>query len=224
MPNIKMNISILIILCLTALAGWGCSADHAEPVLPGETVDGITTTARTGDRYFEIYDGNSWDALTIKGVNIGTSLPGRWYTEFPADRNLYRTWLEEIAAMNANTVRLYTLLDPAFYAVFAEYNADPANEALWLIQEIWPDDLVPDLNLHNSVYKEDYKLEVDRAINALHGNADIPSRQYRAYGNYTADVSPYLLAILIGRELEPEEVAATNAANPGLNVYNGVYV
>ncbi len=224
MPNTRLNISILIILCLTALASWGCSADRAEPVLPGETVDDITTSARTGDRYFEIYDGGGWKAITIKGVNIGTSLPGRWYTEFPADRDLYRSWLNDIAAMNANTIRLYTLLDPAFYAVFAEYNADPTNEALWLIQEIWPDDLVPDLNLHHSVYKEEYKLEVDRAINALHGNADIPSRQYRAYGNYTADVSPYLLAILVGRELEPEEVAATNKANPGLTEYNGVYV
>lgn len=214
----------MIILCLIALDSWGCSADRAEPVLPGETIDGITTIARTGERYFEIFDGSSWKAVTIKGVNIGTSLPGRWYTEFPADRNLYRTWLEEIAAMNANTIRLYTLLDPAFYAIFAEYNADPANEALWLIQEIWPDDLVPDLNLHHSAYKEAYKLEVDLAINALHGNADIPSRQYRAYGNYAADVSPYLLGILIGRELEPEEVTATNAANPGLNTYNGVYV
>lgn len=165
-----------------------------------------------------------WNNITIKGVNIGTSLPGSWYTEFPADRDLYKNWFESIAGMNANTIRVYTLLDPSFYAVLNEHNADPNNETLWLFQEIWPHDEVPGLNLHDQLYRNNYLLEIELTLDALHGNADIPARPYRAYGNYSTDVSPYLIGLMIGRELEPEEVQATDSLNPGLTPFYGDYV
>ena len=202
----------------------GCGSDVAAPGQQYDLVDDTRLVARTGERYFEVYDGEDWSDLMIKGVNVGTSLPGRWYTQFPADRELYRGWLEEIAMMNANTVRLYTLLDPAFYNVLAEYNAEPGNETIWLIQEIWPHDDVPELNFYDEDYLETYAAEIELVIDALHGNADIPNRPYRAYGNYSVDVSPYLLAVLIGRELEPEEVEATDRANPGRDGHDGKYV
>ncbi len=202
----------------------GCDQDSVVPDQQCAESEGACLYARSSERYFEVYDGNSWEKLVVKGVNIGTSLPGRWYTEFPADRELYKQWFSEIASMNANAIRIYTLLDPAFYAVLDEYNQNPENDKLWLFQEIWPDDLVPDLNLHDPSYRDEYKLEIKLVIDALHGNADIPARLYRAYGNYTADVTPYLLGIMIGRELEPDEVKATDEANPELEPYQGSYI
>ena len=202
----------------------GCEVEEPEHEKAPAIINDTALSARTVKRYFEVYDGEDWSYLMIKGVNIGTSLPGRWYTQFPADRDLYRGWLEDIAAMNANTIRLYTLLDPAFYTVLAEYNADPENEPLWLIQEIWPHDDVPDLNFYDREYVEAYKKEITLVIDALHGNADIPARPYRAYGNYSADISPYLLGILIGRELEPDEVEATDEKNPEKDGFAGDYV
>lgn len=219
--------ALFLILLIIIVSGWlttGCNTDALTPEPAGYEDNGTILSVRTGEKYFEVYNGEKWSELTVKGVNIGTSLPGRWYTQFPASRELYRNWLVEIAAMNANTVRLYTLLDPAFYAVFFEYNNNPENEPLWLIQEIWPHDEVPGLNFHDQNYRTTYLEEITLVIDALHGNADIPSRPYRAYGNYSVDVSPYLLGVLIGRELEPEEVTATNQANPGLNSFTGDYV
>jgi len=215
---------LIMIVFLISIFSFGCNDQEAGPEKEYATVNGSRLAARAGDVYFELYDGESWSDYMVKGVNIGTSLPGRWYTQFPADRDLYRSWLEDIAAMNANTVRLYTLLDPAFYSVLAEYNAQPGTETLYLIQEIWPHDEVPELNLHDEDYREAYIREIDLVIDALHGNADIPARPYRAYGNYSADVSLYLLGVLIGRELEPDEVEATDLANPGLDGYAGDYV
>ena len=215
-----MIIFIFLLVVFTA----GCDDEVAAPGREYDLVDDTRLVARTGERYFEVYDGEAWSDLMIKGVNVGTSLPGRWYTQFPADRELYRGWLEDIAAMNANTVRLYTLLDPAFYNVLAEYNSEPGNETIWLIQEIWPHDDVPDLNFYDDDYLEAYVVEIELVIDALHGNADIPNRPYRAYGNYSVDISPYLLAVLIGRELEPEEVEATDRANPEREGHEGVYV
>ncbi len=211
-------------LLLTLNLLTGCTDQENQVVRQCADIEGRCVTARTAERYFEVFDGEQWQELIIKGVNIGTSLPGRWYTEFPADRELYARWLEEIAAMNANTIRIYTLLDPSFYAVLAEHNSNPENEILWLFQEIWPDDEVPALNFYNQDYAQEYRQEILLVIDALHGNADIPARPYRAYGNYSADVTPYLLGLMIGRELEPEEVEATNEANPNLDPHQGNYV
>ena len=217
----------LLFICIVLLFCWilnGCQKETAEPVPACADINGACLFARTEGRYFSVFDGKSWQKLTVKGVNLGTSLPGRWYTEFPSDRELYARWLDEIAAMNANAIRIYTLLDPSFYAVLAERNAIPENETLWLFQEIWPHDEVPDLNLHDQSYRDHYLLEIELVIDALHGNADIPSRPYRAYGNYTADVTPYLLGLMIGRELEPDEVQSTNEANPDIGPFEGSYV
>ncbi len=201
----------------------GCEKEET-PEIGHFQVNDTRFIARTAERYFEVYDGESWSELIIKGVNAGTSLPGRWYTQFPADRELYLSWLEDITAMNANTIRIYTLLDPAFYSVLKEFNSDPDNPKIYLIQEIWPHDDVPGLNFYDENYREAYLNEIELVIDSLHGNADIPARPYRAYGNYSTDVSPYVLGILIGRELEPEEVEATDRANPDLDGHDGDYV
>ena len=228
MPVSRPLVLLLSCFFISALLLFsaGCEPEEAPPAAEPEfeMVEGTALSARTDERYFEVYRDGQWSEKMIKGVNIGTSLPGRWYTEFPADRELYRRWLEEISAMNANNVRIYTLLDPAFYTVLAEYNAEPENEPIYLFQEIWPHDEVPDLNLHDEEYREAYMDEIELVIDALHGSADIPARPYRAYGNYSADVSPYLLGILIGRELEPDEVEATDEKNPQKDGHDGNYV
>ncbi len=225
---IKQKLMVLVLIAvLIALfsAAAGCGGDEeSQNKFECYAIDGTCIYARTAGPYFEVYKNGKWRQLTVKGVNIGTSLPGRWYTEFPADRALYRRWLEEIAAMNANNIRIYTLLDPAFYAVLAEFNLENSDHPLWLIQEIWPDDAVPEHNFYDSNYKESYLKEIELVLDALHGNADIPGRPFRAYGNYSVDVSPWLLGLLVGRELEPEEVTATNEANPDLRGFEGVYV
>ncbi len=219
-----MALLIIFVVLMFSVPLSGCQKETAEEAPACAEINGACLFARAEGPYFSVYDGNSWQKLTVKGVNIGTSLPGRWYTEFPSDRELYARWLNEIAAMNANAIRIYTLLDPSFYAVLADYNANPENETLWLFQEIWPHDEVPDLNLHDQTYRDQYLLEIELVIDALHGNADIPARPYRAYGNYMADVTPYLLGLMIGRELEPEEVQATNEANPDIDSFRGSYV
>lgn len=214
----------LLMLFIPLLLLTGCSKKEDKVTLSVYHHEGTSMRARTSDRYFEVYQGENWNKFFIKGINLGTSTPGKWYTQFPADRTLYRSWLEGIAAMNINTLRIYTLLDPAFYQVLLEFNQDPSTPTLWLMQEIWPDDEVPDLNFNHGDYKASYEKEVQRVIDALHGNAEIPGRPYRAYGHYSADVSPYILGILIGREFEPEEVESTNANNPHYTEHLGNYV
>ena len=216
-------LSLTFIFIVLAILS-GCTTEDNRLARECAEIDSSCIYARTAGRYFEVFEDGHWQKLVIRGVNIGTSLPGRWYTEFPADRELYARWLNEIAAMNANAIRVYTLLDPSFYAVLAEYNSNPENETLWLFQEIWPDDEVPGLNFFDQAYADAYRQEIKLTIDALHGNADIPARPYRAYGNYSTDVTPFLLGLIIGRELEPDEVRATNEANLNLAPHSGNYI
>jgi hypothetical protein len=76
----------------------------------------------------------------IKGVNLGAALPGRAFTEFPQEKETYSKWLSQMASLNVNTVRVYTLLPPAFYQAFYKYNAEQKSKPLYLLQEIWPEE------------------------------------------------------------------------------------
>lgn len=70
---------------------------------------------------------------------------------------------------------------------------------------------------------DEYLKEIEGVVNALHGNVYIPERKGRAYGIYNKDVSKYALGYLVGRELEPDEVIATNEKNKGFN-FEGEYL
>ncbi len=85
----------------------------------------------------------AWQEIFVKGVNISTSLPGKWFTEFPREEGIYLDWLKNIGQMHANSVRVYILLPPGFYRALLYYNIKHPAEPLWLFQEIWPEENPP---------------------------------------------------------------------------------
>lgn len=159
--------------------------------------------------------------LFIKGVNLGPALPGKAFTEFPMDKRTYAAWLEQMKSMNVNAVRVYTLLPPAFYQALNDFNTKE-EAPIYLLQEIWPEEHPAEDNYLSAVYNKEYQREIARVVGAIHGDANIPERLYRAYGIYNADVSSYVLGYLVGREMEPQEVKATDALNPGYR-FDGEY-
>ena len=193
---------------------------------------------RAGTQYLERKDSTgNWQPWFVKGVNLGPATPGHWFTDPPTDETTYLGWFASMAEAGFDTIRLYTLLPPAFYRALVAWNsaAEQASSAeptagagltpgasltpdkgrvLYLIQEIWPEEDVPGHDLGEPGYLQAYLEESDRTIDAVFGRADIPERQYRAWGQYRADASPWLAAVLVGRELEPEEVLATAEARP----------
>jgi hypothetical protein len=172
---------------------------------------------------FKVFKDGAWTELYIKGVNIGAALPGKWFTEFPEDEEVYLDWFEMIGKMNANSIRMYTLLPPAFYNALEYYNKTHPNGVIWLMQEIWPEENPKDHNYLIKEYVDSYFSEINNVIDAVHGKANIPERKGRAFGIYTKDVSKYVLGYLVGRELEPDEVLATNSKNKGFS-YLGNYI
>jgi hypothetical protein len=184
--------------------------------------DSLTYPARVNGDRFEVRAGDGWAPFYINGVNLGAALPGKYPSEFP-DAQTYREWLREIAAMGANTVRVYTLHPPEFYQALADYNAQHADQPLWLLHGVWAE-LPPDNDYYEAGWQGEFFSEMERVIDVLHGRADVKRRAGHAAGYYTADVSRWTLGFILGREWEPYSVGAFNERFATRNSWAGKYV
>jgi hypothetical protein len=187
------------------------------------TEDGIQLISKADEKYLYSYQQNEWKPLFLRAVNMGMAEPGKWSTEFPSDEFTYERWFNMIAEMNANAVRVYTLMDPSFYRALYLYNIYHPDKPIYLLQGIWPEEHPPNDDYIEENYMNEFLQEIHFGIDAVHGNITIPERKGRAWGRYIADCSPYTIAWLVGREFEPQEVHATNELNPGWT-YEGTYL
>lgn len=176
---------------------------------------------------FRAERGKFWVAGTpfqVRGVNLGVALPGRFPAEFPEELWLYRAWLELLSAMGANAVRTYTLLPPAFYQALLGHNQAHPKRPLYLFQGVWTE--LPEEEGYadwEGPFLEKFLLEGWEVLDALHGNLRRPPKPGHAHGDYTADVSPWTLGLLVGREFEPYSVAAYNQRHQG-RTYRGRFL
>lgn len=174
-----------------------------------------------GDRFEVLVDGR-WRPFHVNGINLGAALPGRFPSEFP-DSLTYAGWIAEMAAMSANTVRVYTIHPPHFYQALYTHNVAHPTRPLRVIHGVWTE-LPPDHDYRDSVWEGAFFAEMQRVVDLVHGRADLPRRAGHAFGHYTANVSPWVVAYLIGREWEPFSVADYDALRPADTVWHGGYV
>lgn len=176
---------------------------------------------RTHGEYFQALQGEEWQTVYLTGVNLGPAQPGEFPSTASRDFGTYYEWMEEIGAMNANTVRIYSILPPAFYQALRQYN-QTAKRPLWLIHEVWIHDQTQDL--FDAESKRQFEQEVRNVIDLLHGQADVPCRPGANCGIYTADVSRWVIGLAVGREIEPVLALRTNRLHPKKTSYAGRYV
>ncbi len=194
-------------------------APRGAPIRPSA----LAVPARTRGDHFEVPDGSGWSRFFIKGVNMGVALPGKFPSEFPTDSTLYAGWLDTIATMGANSLRVYTILPATFYRAVRGWNLTHPNRALWLIHGVWTE-LPPGDDFDNREWKAQFRAEMRRVVDLLHGAASIPVRPGHAGGRYDADVSRWTLAYIIGREWEPFAVKAFDAKHRGTSAYRGRFL
>ncbi len=166
-------------------------------------------------------DEGLWRSTYVAGVTLGPARPGEFAVTASLDYRTYRDWLHEIVAANANTLRVYTILPPAFYRAFADHN-EQAEEPLWLIQGVWLDDLAE--NLYEPRTKEAFESEIRDVIDIVHGQADIACVAGHYCGVYAADISRWVIGVAIGRDVAPFVIRRTNRQNPARTSYLGDYV
>jgi hypothetical protein len=182
----------------------------------------LQLVARTRGRGFEVAAPDGWRPFYLQGVNLGVALPGRYPSEFPTDSARYAGWLDTLAGMHTNTVRLYTILPPSFYRALRSWNLTHPDRTLWLVHGVWTE-LPPRHDFDDARWKGEFQAEMQRVVDVVHGAATIPARPGHAAGQYDADVSRWTLAYIIGREWEPFAVKAFDKRRqPGL--YSGRYL
>lgn len=187
------------------------------------TKDGTQLASKVKGKNFSVYQKVAWKDIYVKGVDIGTSLPGIEKGSFPSDNTIYTEWLEKIGNMNVNCIRVYTLMPCGFYRALDIYNSTNPDKKLYLLQNISVNEQPTSGDFLSKAYKKAYQKATEDTINAIHGNASIKINDGQDSDLYINDVSGYLLGYLVDPGLSIANVVATNTANP-LYKYNGVYV
>ncbi len=186
-----------------------------------QSIDNDETPFSTNENHLTIWNGSEYVPFFVKGTNLGVSVPGTFPGQLAASRNQYAQWFEQIKQDGFNCIRLYTLHFPRFYEVLDSFNiANPQNPLLF-IQGAWLNEELQ--GYQNDLYfmADTFKIEIEENIDCVHGNRFIPERQGKAYGDFTADVSKWCLAYIIGREVYPEEILTTDENHTQTTSFSG---
>ncbi len=90
---IALSVLVLLFMALDAAhyrLGWYIDLMPEEPV---------TTFVKTDGKEIYLDCGEGWQPFEIRGVNMGSGIPGKWATEFAIDEETYRRWFGYIQAM-----------------------------------------------------------------------------------------------------------------------------
>lgn len=205
---------IIIVSCVVALLtfwdvahyrlGWYVDRD------PGAAP---TTFVRTQDDKIYMDTGAGFEEFEIRGVNLGSGIPGDWSTDFAIDKETYLRWFRYIQEMGANTIRIYTVQQDVFYNALYEYNSGNP-DPLWIIHGVWVNDYV--LNSHRDAYDEDFYdallKDCHTMVDVIHGNKKIHMGRMASAGSgtYNRDVSPWVIGYILGVEWEDVTVRFTD--------------
>jgi peptidoglycan/xylan/chitin deacetylase (PgdA/CDA1 family) len=163
-----------------------------------------------------------WEPLFLKGVNLGVAMPGKYATEFTLSFDEYLNWFSLIGKMNANVIRIYTVLPPEFYEAFCYYNLHNNDKKLYLLQGVWIEE-PEESNYYHAKTQREFQKEIIDVLDVIHGNAVIEPRAGHASGTYASNISSYVIGIILGREWEPKAVSHTNLVN-ALHHYTGEFI
>lgn len=185
--------------------------------------DGSQLVSKVVNKRLEVYQNGAWKPMYINGVDIGSTVPGNSEGTLPNDPAFYTNWFEQIANMNANTIRVYTLMPSVFYRALDNYNYTHPDKMLYLLQNISVDQEPEAGNYLDTAYHSAFEEAIENTINAIHGNADIQKAEGSDSDLYGNDVSSYLLGYLIDPGLSMDNVIATDKRNSAYQ-FEGEYV
>jgi hypothetical protein len=218
------SIALVVAACsgtgVVSPPGNGATVDGWAP--QPKTIDGLEAVATVTDGSFALHTVGG-DRGFLPGVNIGATIPGTQPGEQAIPADVFDRWLPQIHDLGLRVVRVYSIMPPAFYQSLATFNRAYPDGPIYLMQGVWlPED--PFLATRDLFASEqEFHVEVGRAVAAIHGDLDLPARPGHASGLYDADVSQWLVAWVIGIELDPVVTFASDRANTGMEPYAGSY-
>ena len=200
----------------------GFESDQVPATLPAPVRPAqLQVRFRAADGALWRASAGGWEKFYVNGVDLGPAAPGYYPLSLPTKGDLYLIWVRLASQMNANTLRAYTLLPPSFYRAFQHYRAEGGN--MGLIQQIWVSE-PPNRDLYTPKYVDETRAEIRSLVDALHGRGQVPPAPGRNGGIYDQDLSPAVVGILLGGELEQATIDQTDVLNIGKSSYQGKYV
>ena len=190
-----------------------------------KTEGNVSYSGRVGEEKIQILKDGKWKNIIIKGVNMGIAKPGYFPGETAITKDEYSRWFKYIGEMNANAIRVYTLHPPDFYEALFEYNKT-SKEPLFLFHGIWinEEELVKKQNSFDKYITDEFKDDIKKIVDVIHGNAEIEKKPGHAGGMYSYDISKYVIGWIVGIEWDPYVVKNTNEINKDENDYDGKYI
>lgn len=190
-----------------------------------DTEQELNYNARVQGQAFEVLKDGEWEQIVIKGVNLGMGKPGVFPGEAAITEEEYYRWLNKIAEMNANTVRVYTLHPPGFYRALAKYNEEHPEKPLYVLHGVWINEhnLEESLDAYEPENLEEFQQQMKRTVDVIHGNTYVEHEPGHASGLYDVDVSRYVIGWILGIEWYPHMVVGTNEKHANIGQYDGTF-
>lgn len=224
---------IVLIVCIIIVIYLNSplKSESVENITPLHEENGVTYISKTNQDSFYVHNGNDWEKMFIKGVNIGAGKPGAFPGELAITYDEYYRWFTYISEMNANTIRVYTTLRPQFYNALYDFNQaqeKDGRDPIYIIHGVWVDE--NDIVAIEDAFGEDSKImngiikSGEDIVDIIHGNKYLPLSKGHADGTYTTDISQYVIGWILGIEWEPSFVIGTNENNQDHTSYDGEFL
>lgn len=174
-----------------------------------------------GENYLRRWDRNEYKDIFLRGVDLGVGVPGSQPSELNISRDSYRRWIARMKETGFNCVRIYTLHFPRFYEELRAYNLAHPDDPLYVIHGVWLTERDGSGSEDLFELTDSFHASIKEAIDSVHGNSEIEERRGRAYGKYEANISPWVIGWLIGREILATEVLETDDLHSDVTSFEG---
>lgn len=231
--QLALLVPLALLFVFLAVLGYAMfSMILSSPSAPVADSGGVQMPAKVEGDHLAAYTGDGFEPRFWNGTNLGATLPGHDPGELAPTEEDYLRWFSEMADMNVDVVRIYTILNPEFYEALSTFNAerqDAGEEPIRIIQGIWSpeEELIGEDEEGNDAFSngipEQFDAEIRDAVRAIHGDARLPERPGHASGAYRTDVSSYVMGWMVGTEWFPYAVQKTNDQNEGMGPFEGQY-
>lgn len=219
----KRFMSAAVLLLALVLGGYW-AIFYGGFYLPFGERPALSVPFRAEGTELQRWDGEKYTALTLRGVDVTSSLPGHYATAYDAGEEDYLRWFEAIGEMGANAVRVTSVMDDDFYNALYTYNTSH-DQPLYLLQGTDISDYANDRS--KDAYHADFLntlLEDGKSlVDIIHGRKDLPAVGIRSGGVYRRDISPWVAGFLVGTEWQPDTISYTDHSTIRSGEYQGDY-
>jgi hypothetical protein len=187
-------------------------------------IDGLRSIATSTAAGYSLFTAHG-TVRFLSGVDLGATTPGHLPGELAITTADYGRWLTEMGRMNIRAVRIYTILPPTFYRALRAYDLAHPADPIYLVQGVYlPNSIyLTKQNLYAAGSASTFRQELRDASAAVDGTLVRGLTPGRASGRWTANVSRWTAAWIIGVEWDPYASLATDKKNRHAPPVHGRY-